>query len=133
MKDYTSPDPKFSKKIPILEVGDTNHADNVNAFVKPLFENTLINHAQLEQAANAELVEYAFYSVFTKMPENEEKAMTLEEINTAISTAWNGEASPDPKAMTPEEINTAISTAWNGETSSDPTALSSAEIEDVIN
>ena len=109
MKDYTNPDPKFSKKIPILEVGDTNHADNVNAFVKPLFENTLINHAQLEQAANAELVEYAFYSVFTKMPENEEKAMTPVEINEAMNTAWNGEASPDP------------------------TALSSAEIEDVIN
>ena len=109
MKSYTKTDPVFSKSIKITEVIDAGHADFINEAPKQLLENTLVNHEEIQQAANAELVEYAFYSVFTKMPENEEKAMTLEEINTAISTAWNGEASPDP------------------------TALSSAEIEDVIN
>ncbi len=133
MKSYTKTDPVFSKSIKITEVTDAGHADFINEAPKQLLENTLVNHEEIQQAANAELVEYAFYSVFTKMPENEEKAMTPAEINEAMNTAWNGEASPDPKAMTPEEINTAISTAWNGETSPDPTALSSAEIEDVIN
>lgn len=41
MKDYTVDDPKFSKKITITEITDTNHADNINKAPKQVFENTL--------------------------------------------------------------------------------------------
>lgn len=41
MKDYTVDDPKFSEKITITEITDTNHADNINKAPKQVFENTL--------------------------------------------------------------------------------------------
>lgn len=41
MKDYTVDNPKFSEKITITEITDTNHADNINKAPKQVFENTL--------------------------------------------------------------------------------------------
>lgn len=42
MKDYTVDSPVFSDSIKIVETTDTNHADNINAAVKQLHQNTLV-------------------------------------------------------------------------------------------
>lgn len=41
MKNFKPGSKNFSEQIPILEVTDTNHADNVNASPKVLLENDL--------------------------------------------------------------------------------------------
>ena len=41
MKDYTTESPVFSDTIKIVETTDTNHADNINAAVIQLHQNTL--------------------------------------------------------------------------------------------
>lgn len=39
MKEYTSPSPRFSDKIKVLETSDPVHADNVNVTTKQLLDN----------------------------------------------------------------------------------------------
>jgi hypothetical protein len=39
VKNYTPETKTFSESIPIVEISDTNHADNVNASPKRLIEN----------------------------------------------------------------------------------------------
>ncbi|MCD7864046.1 MAG: hypothetical protein LUG61_11225 [Lachnospiraceae bacterium] len=41
MKDYTNDSPVFSETISIIETTDKAHADNVNASIKQLHDNTL--------------------------------------------------------------------------------------------
>ena len=48
MKEYTSTEPVFSEKIPILETSDTTHADNVNVTTKQLLQNTVSNRNMIK-------------------------------------------------------------------------------------
>ena len=48
MKEYRSPDPKFAESISIVETTDPAHADNINFPVKQIFENTLVNHENID-------------------------------------------------------------------------------------
>ncbi len=51
MKSYTidSGHAQFSSKIDIIDPTDTNHADYLNVGIKQTFQNTVYNHAMLEQ------------------------------------------------------------------------------------
>lgn len=48
MKEYTSTEPVFSEKIPILETSDTTHADNVNVTTMQLLQNTVSNRKMIK-------------------------------------------------------------------------------------
>lgn len=48
MKNYTSPDPKFSDKILIVETTDPAHADNINAAPEQLLQNTIVNKKNID-------------------------------------------------------------------------------------
>ena len=75
----------------------------------------------------------AFYTVFTKVASNNnETALSADEIETALHTEWSGETSDDETALSADEIETALHTEWSGETSDDETALSAAEIETAL-
>lgn len=50
MKDYTSNNPDFKAVIKIVETTDPAHADNINASVKQLLENTMRNRADIADA-----------------------------------------------------------------------------------
>lgn len=77
-----------------------------------------------------ENMEAIFLQNFTKVEIPETDAMTLQEIEAAIASEWNGEASEDPRAMTPPEIETATILGWDGESSADPEALNAADVSE---
>lgn len=63
----------------------------------------------------------------------DETAMTLADIQEAISTQWNGESTDDETAMSATDVQTAIDTQWNGESTDDVTALSAEDVANAIN
>lgn len=79
-----------------------------------------------------ERIENAFYAVFSNVP-YAASAMSAEEINTALSTEWDGQTSGNVRALDRESIESALSTAWDGQTSTDAAALTSAEISEATN
>lgn len=70
----------------------------------------------------------SFQSVFTKTVEPD--VMTIADIEEAVKTQWNGEASEDETAMTPEDIEEAVNTQWNGKSSEDETALTAEDVDE---
>lgn len=55
MKEYTLEDnrePGFHNAIKVTETTDTNHADNINAGPKQIFENTVYNKKSIEELKN---------------------------------------------------------------------------------
>lgn len=50
MKDYTSSNPEFKAVIKVVEPTDPAHADNINASVKQLLQNTMANRADIADA-----------------------------------------------------------------------------------
>lgn len=79
-----------------------------------------------------ESIEAYFLQTFTKVEIPDSDAMTLQEIEAAIASEWNGETSKDESAMTPPEIESATVPGWEGETSDDPTALTALEVSEAI-
>lgn len=80
----------------------------------------------------SEGIENSFYTVFPNVP-YVITAMTVEDIENALSTKWDGQTSADMNALNKEDIENALNTKWDGQTSVDVGALTSAEIEDATN
>lgn len=76
-------------------------------------------------------IEPAFLYVFGRKTVEMFDPMTPEEIQKAIGTGWNGEASTNPYALTPEEIQKAINTEWDGGPSKNPFAIAASQISDI--
>lgn len=93
MIPYTTNNPSFSESVSILQITDTNHADNFNISTKQLLQNTLVLYDALISLLDEENMEASFLSVFTKtgLENSESLAMTAAEIEEAIATPWNGE------------------------------------------
>lgn len=49
MEKYTVESPEFNNSIDICETTDTNHADNINAGPKQIFENTICNKEKIDE------------------------------------------------------------------------------------
>ncbi len=125
MKIYENDNPEFSYSLNIIEPSDTNHADNVTEADIQNFQNTLI----LMALFSTELIQSAFYSVFTEIAEDE-TALSSDDIAEAISTEWDGSSSEDSNALIKEDVSEATSTEWNGSSSTDETALNSADVSE---
>ena len=93
----------------------------------------------LYDLADLNYIETAFFNTFTKVNGNtgdsgdvdttDETAMTSEDVEAAIATAWNGESSLDETALSATDVQEALDTEWNGESSTDEKALSADDIE----
>ena len=125
MKTYENDNPEFSYSLDIIEPTDTNHADNVTKADIQNFQNTLI----LMALFGAELIQSAFYSVFTNITEDE-TALSSSDIAEATSIKWNGESSEDETALSSADVSEATDTEWDGSSSTDMSALSSADISE---
>ncbi|MBO5032175.1 MAG: hypothetical protein J6D08_09865 [Lachnospiraceae bacterium] len=106
---------------------------NVNPSTDINEEYWQLIYIQTQIASTTQEIQQAFSEVFTKVASNNnETALSAEEIKTALSTEWSGESSADETALSAAEIDTALHTEWSGETSDDETALSASEIESAL-
>ena len=128
MTNYTNTNPVFSSSIPVVEITDAAHADNINASAKQLLQNDLV----LAQMLDVTLVDAAFYSTFSHLYGDGDGSLTPTDILDALNTEWRGESSDDPMALNAEQIEDALNTEWRGETSDDPGALTADEIAETI-
>lgn len=128
-EDYTAEEstiPEFDEALAQIFSGQSLPVliKNIKACLINLNQLTYDAFALLCDASN---IEASFLKVYTMI---ESGVLTLADIEEAIKTEWNGEASQDPTSMTPEDITEAVNTKWNGETSANETSLSAEDIDE---
>ena len=108
MIKYTNKNPTFSESILVVEPDDEVSAENNNAAPEQLLQNDLA----IASILDPDKIKIAFKSAYPELSYDEEDqtAMSISDVLSALSTEWNGEASTDPTAMQPEDIEEAIKT-----------------------